>query len=332
MCLYPRLIKNKKFTANKKNGGVVPPVNDERTLYVPVGCGKCIECMKKKAREWQIRLSEEIRTAENAKFITLTFKEEALVHLMYEAEIYIEGLPSKKAKNKIEENEVARIATRRFLERWRSKYGKSVKHWFVTELGHTGTERIHMHGIIWTDKTKEEIEERWGYGMIWIGEYVNEKTINYIVKYIHKIDEDHKGYQPKVLTSAGIGRNYINRYDAHNNKYNSKGETNEAYKFRNGLKSALPIYYRNKIYSEEEREKLWIEKLDKEERWINGEKVSTENGYKEYLDLLEYHRKINKKLGYGNDDKDWDIDTYKEQRKKLKELKKVAQEKNNTDI
>ena len=34
MCLYPKLIKNKKYTKNKKNGGVIPAVSDirEKTL------------------------------------------------------------------------------------------------------------------------------------------------------------------------------------------------------------------------------------------------------------------------------------------------------------
>ena len=49
MCLYPKLIKNKKYMSNKKNGGVIPAVSDERTLFVPVGCGKCIECLKQKS-------------------------------------------------------------------------------------------------------------------------------------------------------------------------------------------------------------------------------------------------------------------------------------------
>ena len=35
MCLYPRLIKNRKYIANKKNGGNIPPVSDLRVLMVP---------------------------------------------------------------------------------------------------------------------------------------------------------------------------------------------------------------------------------------------------------------------------------------------------------
>ena len=71
MCLYPKLIKNKKYTKTKKNGGIIPPISDERTLYVPIGCGKCIECMKQKKRNWQVRLLEEIKTDRTGKFVTL---------------------------------------------------------------------------------------------------------------------------------------------------------------------------------------------------------------------------------------------------------------------
>ena len=58
MCLYPKLISNRKYQTTKKNGGVIPPVNDKRTLLVPVGCGNCMECKQKKAREWKVRLNE----------------------------------------------------------------------------------------------------------------------------------------------------------------------------------------------------------------------------------------------------------------------------------
>lgn len=58
MCLYPKLIKNRKYIKNKKNKGKIPPlpkilvnsklIDDARVVLVPVGCGKCMECMKKK--------------------------------------------------------------------------------------------------------------------------------------------------------------------------------------------------------------------------------------------------------------------------------------------
>ena len=233
MCLYPKLIKNPKYRPNKKNNYNPPICEDDRVLYVPVGCGNCIECRKQKKREWQIRMNEEIKHDRTGKFITLTFSNEELDKLIQETGIQ-------------ESNAVATIAVRRFLERWRKKYKKSVKHFLITELGHNGTERIHLHGILFTNEKTEIIQDIWKYGIIWIGQYTNEKTINYIMKYITKVDEDHKGFKAVILTSAGIGKQYTeNKHKKDKNKYQGD-KTDETYRLPNGAKSALPIYYRNK--------------------------------------------------------------------------------------
>lgn len=322
MCLYPKLIKNRKYTANKKNGGVIPAISDKRTLLVPVGCGKCIECKKQKSRGWQVRLNEEIRHNKKGKFVTLTFSNESIKELSKE----IKGLNGYDL-----DNEIATLATRRFLERWRKKFKKSVRHWLVTELGGNGTENIHMHGIIWTEEESETIDKIWKYGKTWIGDnknggYVNEKTINYIVKYVNKTDEKHKEYNSKILTSQGIGKQYIERSDSNRNKYKEK-ETKETYTTRTGTKINLPIYYRNKIYSEEEREKLWIEKLDKKERWVCGEKVDISKGEEEYYKIVEYYREKNKRLGYGNDEKNWERKRYENDRRNLMILERIKNNK-----
>lgn len=279
---------------------------------VPVGCGKCMECIKQKGREWNVRLQEEIRHNKTGIFVTLTFSNESIA----EINSGIKGLTGYER-----DNEIAIKGVRRFLERWRKKYKKSVKHWLVTELGHNGTENIHMHGIIWTDN-KEDIEKIWKYGYTWNGEYVNERTINYITKYINKIDQEHKEYKPKILTSAGIGKGYMNRIDAELNKYKEK-KTVETYKNRQGYKIALPIYYRNKIYTEEEKEKLWINKLDKETRYVNGNKIDISKGEEEYYKTLEYEREKNKRLGYGNNEKNWERIKYENERRNMNLIERI---------
>lgn len=307
MCLYPRLIKNRKYVKNKKNGGNVPTPTDRRALYVPVGCGKCMECKAQKARQWQVRLHEEIRENKNGQFVTLSFSNEALEEL----EGSISGLTGYNL-----DNEVATLATRRFLERWRKKYKKSCRHWFVTELGQVNTERIHIHGLMFTNESKDTIAKIWKYGNVYIGDYVNEKTINYIVKYINKVDEKHKEFNAKVLTSPGIGAGYTKRKDAENNRYEA-GKTNESYRTRNGIKLNLPIYYRNKIYTEDEREALWMEKLDKEERWVNGVKVDVSEGDEEYYQMLYEARKKNKRLGFGDNEIDWEKRRYENNKRDM---------------
>lgn len=295
MCLYPKLIQNRKYQRNKKNGGNVPIPTDQRVLWVPVGCGKCMECRKQKARGWSVRLQEEIRESKNGKFITLTFSNESIAKLAGD----IKNLDGYNL-----DNEIATQAVRYFLERWRKKYKVSLRHWLVTELGHNGTENIHLHGIIWTDEPVETVAKIWKYGYIWPrkewkGNYVNDRTVNYVAKYIMKVDQLHKEYTSKILTSPGIGRNYINRPDAKTNKFNG-ANTDETYRTRQGIKLNLTTYWRNQIYTEEELEKLWLQKLDKQERWVDGMKVSTANGTDQYYQMLEEARGKNKRLGYGD--------------------------------
>lgn len=310
MCLYPKIITNKKYTETKKNGGNVPVPTDKRVLKVPVGCGVCIECRKQRAREWQVRLSEEIRRNKTpAHFVTLTFNEESLDEII-----------NNSPKPIYEDNDIATRAIRLFLERWRKKYKKSLRHWLIAELGHVGTERIHLHGIVWTEWA-DEIAEIWQYGYVWIGTYVNDRTANYVTKYITKNDQDHKGWTGKIHCSPGIGRGYETTHNAYQNRYKPNGNTDTLYHYRDGSKTALPIYYRNKIYTEDEREKLWLEMLDRNERFICGEKVDISEGENDYFELLKYYKKYNAEMGY-SDDPDWDRAMYIARRLGLKKPKK----------
>ena len=313
---------------------------------VPIGYGKCIECRKQKSRQWQARLENEVKVSEKGKFITLTFTNKSIAELAEDVntEKVVTGVKKTYLdknnkirkryqyekvviKNKITgyelDNKIAKLAVRKFLERWRKKYGKSLRHWVVTELGHSGTEHLHMHGIVWTDESLDELEKIWGYGYVWKGKgeslenYVNEKTVRYLVKYVSKDDHQHKEYNPIVLASPGIGNQFCESYEAKKIKYN-EDKTIEYYKTRTGHKIALPIYWRNKLFSEEEREKLWLQKLDKQERWILGERIDISQGENDYYETLEWYRAKNKRLGYGDDSKNWDRIKYENERRKLK--------------
>ena len=340
MCLYPRLMSNPKYRANKKNGGVIPPCLDNRVKYVPIGCGVCIECRGQKARNWQVRLLEDIKENRNGKFVTLTFSTESIKKLIKQDD----ERTWKKAKVDEETGEVIKdksladlrgydldnglvtVAVRYFLERWRKEHKKSLRHWLISELGQNGEEHVHLHGIVWTDDV-EKIRRIWQYGFVWVGyeknsvkggieNYVNEKTVNYITKYVTKIDPLHKAYMPVILCSPGIGKNYIGTLNSMSNIYRDEN-TNETYKTRSGHKVGLPIYWRNKLYTETEREKLWIQKLDKEERWVCGERVDISKGEEGYKRLLEWYRTINKRLGHIDGYKDWDRENYEKQRRDI---------------
>jgi len=322
------MIRNPKYGITKKNGGIVPTPKDPRVLYVPVGCGMCMECNKQKANWWKLRLGEEIKENKNGKFITLTFSNEAYTRYVEKIRKENEGI-----EGYLLDNEVATVAVREFLERWRKKNKKSVKHWLITELGHEGTENIHMHGVIWADDVNE-IEERWNAGKdgkngwVWKGKkkghelinYVSERTCNYITKYMTKKDTKHVYYKPKILCSPGIGSGYTKQYNFKLNKYNGDKTVTE-YITPQGRKMGMPIYWRNKLWTEEEREELWLKQLDKNERWVGGEKIKADND-EQYNKLVQYYRKKNYMLGYASPT-DYDAIKYENERRKLMQEKRT---------
>ena len=75
----------------------------------------------------------------------------------------------------------------------------------MTEKGHTNTRRIHLHGLFYAreGQTKWQLTkllyENWIDGYKYYGRYVNERTINYVSKYMTKKDEDNPDYISIVL-------------------------------------------------------------------------------------------------------------------------------------
>lgn len=331
MCLFPRLMANPKYKKTKKNGGVIPAIFDERVRAVPIRCGECRECRKQKKREWQIRLTEEIRSTKlKGHMVTLTFSTKSLIELNKNyITKKIEGTQGETIKIKIpidtiegydKDNAIATRAMELFRERWRKEHKTAVRRFTITELGNGKWEHLHIHGIIWTDKEKSEIQKHWQYGNVWSGKngrdtYVNEFTVGYIIKYITKIDIKHKGYKPIILCSPGIGDEYTKTIKSRDNEYKEE-KTRETYKTNTGHKIALPIYYRNKIYTEEQREKLWIKKLDEQVRYINGIKYDISKGEEEYNRALAYAQEENRLLGYGDNVINWEERNYEKQRRK----------------
>ena len=294
MCLYPKLIKNKRYCKTKKNKGVIPPCPDERLKYVTAACGKCFECMKQKGRAWQVRLSEEIRQNPRAIFVTLTISDESWEKLR------------KKYSYSTEEDYIKKMV-RLFLERIRKETKKSIKHWLTTERGEKNTERYHLHGLVWGDERGLLTARHWQYGFVYIGDYVNEETCNYVTKYITKRDEKHKDFIPTILCSAGIGANYLNRADSELNRYR-ESKTNETYRLRNGMKLNLPTYYRNKLYTDEEREQLFLEKIKKGKVWIMGQECDIRDETT-YFAMLHDAQKRARQL-HGDDPIKWDEAKY----------------------
>lgn len=308
MCLYPTYIKNPKYKPNKKNKGKPPVCKDRRLLYIPTKCGCCIECRKEKQREWRVRLEEELRS-NFGYFTTLTISPEGIKEIEEKSGLKWEENP----------NEIATKGLRLFLERVRKDIGKSIKHWCVTELGEKN-DRIHLHGIFFGQKSAELIRKHWKYGFVFIGGYCNSRSVNYMTKYMLKVDIKHPSFKQIVLASAGIGAGYMDRLDYLWQKQNYNNINVPTYTFRNGTKMAMPKYYRNKIFTEKEREKMWTNNLNRGLLWIYGEKVKADD-WKTIDNLREYWQKYGREV-MGDNPIAWNA--MKERRKEEKQRQAIA--------
>lgn len=305
---------NPKYKPNKKNKGKPPEATDERVKLVPIACGKCMKCQKNKAREWQIRLTEELKER-NGLFITLTFTEKDLIKL----ENIALGINPALEGYRLD-TATAHLAFNRFRLRYLKEIGHRPRGYFITELGHENTERLHFHGILFDNIGKEELGKIWKYGRVDIGEYCNERSIGYVTKYLYKKDERHSEYETPYWTSPGLGAGWLKSKSAELQK--KQGIKGDYYRFRDGVKTSMPIYYRNKLYSDEEREELWIEKLNKEETWVDGHRydLSTEEGYTSWNLGLKEGAKWSETLGF-RPHIDYERKRWEEEKRKL--IKKI---------
>lgn len=217
--------------------------------YLDVPCGFCHSCKKREMNDYKIRLLYECRRPLDAGrinlFVTLTFNDE-----------FLEKFASDTNR-----------AVRLFLDRMRKRYGKQVRHWFIGEYG-TLKGRSHYHGILFNCPCEIgnspyghhpgqnlELESVWKYGFIFVG-YVNDATAGYITKYLTK-DLNGKKVRPRVISSFGIGDNYLGTDDALLHKLNGYQPfiTNGSYIY------ALPRYYSNKIFSDVERQNMSLDRF-----------------------------------------------------------------------
>lgn len=271
-----------------------------------------------------MRIAEDIKNNSKCKIVTLTFNTESLIKLAKECKGYT-GYNL--------DNAICKLAVKRFRERWRKKYKRSPRHWFITELGHGEWEHVHMHGIIWEDERYElseqstnkknkiygkllnETERIWQYGNVHKGNidvisgklknYVNEITANYFTKYVNKIDEQHKEYKQIILSSPGIGKDFLTSHKAKDNAYKGK-DTKQMYQIDGGGQLPMPEYFRRKLYTDDEREQLTSWYLDKEIIYIDGQEVSTKIGDIEINKLYIRARQKNERLGYGKKRKNYE--------------------------
>ena len=273
-CERPRKIVNRRYkdmTSKELHeysrlyfGTVFPP-----DYEIAVPCGYCHSCKKREMNDYRIRLLYESRKPlDHGRvnlFITLTFDDENL------------------EKFKSDTNKAVRL----FLDRMRKRYGKQVRHWIIGEFG-TLKGRPHYHGILFNVPSKLsnspygsklgqnlELQDVWSYGFIFAG-FVTDKTVGYITKYLTK-DLNGDKVRPRVISSFGIGANYLQSDEAklHKIKGYQPFITNGSYIY------ALPRYYSTKIFSDFDRQNMALDRyFDPSISWrFNGRKYASKKEF-----------------------------------------------------
>lgn len=274
-----------------------------------VPCGKCYACLSTKRNVWTFRLQKELRVAESAHFVTLTYddqnvpiiktKEGKLKQTLRKEDLtsFIKALRSHITRD--------RKVPNRFLKKSEKTHKTSpkIRYFACGEYGGR-TNRPHYHIILFNcpihyfknspidaKMWSNTIEDIWHKGNVDIGKVEN-GSIHYVTKY-HMFpitlqwSERDERQRPFATMSKkpGIGGDYINEEIK---KYfkDSKAYYNTT---TSGHKVPLGRYYKEKIFEDE------IEKRKAQKKAVEiGKKqqISEENVFSDYRDYLANQRTV----------------------------------------
>ena len=226
-CITPFYVMQAKWTNQK----------------IPVPCGKCPACLKRKTSGWSFRLIKEGDISTSALFVTLTYENENLHYT------------EKGFKN------LSKADVQKFFKRLRKLSRNKLKYYAVGEYG-SKTWRPHYH-IILFNANREIVHKAWmldgkPIGSIFIGD-VTDASIGYTLKYmskkgkipVHKNDDRQKEFQ---LMSKGLGKNYLTEKMI---RWHKDDLENRMYvPIKDNKKIAMPRYYKDKMYTESEKNRI----------------------------------------------------------------------------
>lgn len=201
-------------------------------------CGKCPDCLAKRASGWSFRLLQEEKICSSALFLTLTYNTD---HVPITNKGYM-------TLNKTD--------PQKFMKRLRKLHTTTLKYYTVGEYGGK-SKRPHYHLILF-NAHEGLISKAWTLGDIHYGK-VTGASIGYCLKYMSKPSQipQHKNDDrlPEFgLFSKGLGKNYltINMINYHHAKVLDRMYCT----LQDGKKISMPRYYKDKIYDENQREQI----------------------------------------------------------------------------
>lgn len=218
-----------------------------------VPCGKCPACVARRTSSWSFRLTKEAENSKSAHFITITYDTQH-VHI------------TSRGFLTVDKNDV-----QLFLKRLRKdprNRDVRIKYYLAAEYGGK-TNRPHYHAIIFNADIGT-IQKAWGKGSIHYGT-VEGASIGYTLKYISKPKQVPKHSNDDrtpefALMSKGLGESYITPKII---RYHTDPRASDDRMFitiPDGKKISMPRYYKDKIYTDEQRKVIGAHARIKMER------------------------------------------------------------------
>lgn len=294
MCDTPYYVDSNKLRYNK----------GEFTKKIPVACGRCYLCQKRRVDSWVYRLMQEDLDSYTSAFVTLTYNTENLPRtknnyrtlVVSDVQQYIKNLRKLEDKyHKRISKKLDRIGRKRLDKR-------PIKYFAVGEYGSKGG-RPHYHLIIFNVTNKKHYYEAWNTtkksrGSVHIGD-VRSNSIAYTAKYIMKErgrrSKNNDSKKEFMICSKGLGNRFLRKKSVVNFY---KNRLDVQYLISNGYKIGIPKYYKEKMYTEEEKE-IISEYNDENARKREKElkrKWRESNTNMEYDDWIKSHRAQRRKI------------------------------------
>lgn len=254
------MLRNPKFTCEDAT----------QNPFISVPCGKCEICRYNDAISWRVRLLEEFHHCFNCFFVTFTYSDDCLPFASrtdFHGNSYYYACVSKRDV----QNFFKRF--RVYFERKEKRPLENFKYFLVSEYTPL-RRRPHYHALLFnipgysandeiSVKTlQKKISEIWNNGGIDLSVTTNGR-IAYVTNYLFGLEDLPQGYiKPFRLMSKRppIGYNFLERLEV------IKWQKDNLYNFypSNQYKLKLPRYYRDKIFSEEDKIKM-TEEMNKKE-------------------------------------------------------------------
>lgn len=207
-------------------------------------CGRCPACLRNRQNEWVFRLNEEMRVSPFAYFFTLTYRDSDLP-------ICICSVPLRCEIPTLSKRDI-----QLFLKRLRKNTGVKCKYHIVGEYGPSSL-RPHYHGLIFSqfELNQDDIINAWQHQDLVFQIFepcYGRDAVGYVTKYIcavpflpEHLKELPRQMRPFTMCSKGLGLTFL---ECNSQIVEKKIGQMEDFVTLDGLKMAMPRYYRNKLF------------------------------------------------------------------------------------